>query len=190
MAHDCVGDQELNNLSSSQDLGIAGWDSEVHSSSTVVTVHEGVDEVIHIHNPDHIDIVFVEVDKSKVASQGVMVPVHEHQWLLACHNEESVDELRDFGDYPQEGPIAGNFVGLQVSHFGVGGLNSLLEDDFQKSGGHEHKSQNAEHRQNGIPNNQWSGQIKRFLVGHDVLDGPNGDNISNHTFQQKGLMVH
>jgi hypothetical protein len=79
-----------------------------------------VDEIIQPNNPDHIGIVGVESQECKITSQRVMVPVHEDEIAFTSHNKESINEFWDFGDAPQERPIARYTIGLEFRNVGIG----------------------------------------------------------------------
>jgi len=80
------------------------------STEEVVGVHHGVDNVVHADVPSSWSDALCECMPRKQQYSDVMVPVEEDEVLLPQDNEDSVSQLRDFGQGEQPGPQARDTV--------------------------------------------------------------------------------
>lgn len=78
--------------------------SDSHSSQSIVAVHEGMDCIVHHHEPSA-SCGMVGVAVPDVNQDGDMVvPMQEYQLLLSEYNKHSIPQLVHFGDCEHVGP--------------------------------------------------------------------------------------
>jgi len=97
---------------------------EVQRGEAVVAVHDGMNSVVHCHKVDATARTGGVGVPAEQQHGGVVVPVQEHQRLLAKNDEDRVDQLEKLREVHEHDPSAHRSV--RPGEF-FGGANGLLK---------------------------------------------------------------
>lgn len=130
--------------------------------------------------------------------------MHQHERFLAQDDEERVHELGDLRDDPQEAPIAGGLVRLNLADvrvrvcnqqslllvfFRSRTLDSVLADHSEEGGSGEQEAEQREDGQERVPQDQRRDQIERLPISLDPLDREDRNDVEGDRFEEERLVI-
>jgi len=148
-----------------------------HGPESEVCVHQGVDEVVHRHEPSSAGGELAEAVEDIHEHRQVVIPMEKYQLLFPQDDEHGVPQLWHLGQGEEPSPEAAHFVLLHEARVADGVVEAAGGEGVQELGEDSRKAADAEDGEERAPGGERSSELVGRPGGHPGLPGEDEDDV-------------